>query len=63
MRAIELPTDKKYQMLEYTITMNNQTACELRDIIKEQGIRGNYKLTTADLIALLSKKSTQQIPI
>ena len=46
-------------MPRYISKMNDQTVRGLRDIAKEQSIFVHYKLKTAELIALLSKQSTQ----
>ena len=44
------------------IKMNTKTVHELRDIAKDQGLHGYCKLKKADLIALLSKESTKEMP-
>ena len=41
--------------------MNNQTVYELRNVAKNQGLCGYYKLRKADLTALISEKSTQEM--
>ena len=62
MNVSELSTKKKCQIKEYIIKMNDKTVQLLRDIAKEQGLRGYYKLEKADLIALLSEQSAQEMP-
>lgn len=53
---------KKNQIKKSIITMNNKTIHELRDIAKEQNLPGYYMLRMSDLIALLSKKMTKEMP-
>ena len=63
MDASELFTKKKYHISESRIKMNSKTFHELRDIAKQQDLRGYYKLWKADLIAYLLEKPSQETPI
>ena len=40
--------------------MNTKTLRELRIIAKDKGLHGYYKLTTADLVALLLEQSAEE---
>ena len=42
--------------------MNTKTVRELRSIVKDKGLHGFYKLTKADLLALLLEKSSEEMP-
>ena len=41
--------------------MNTKTVRELRSIVKDKGLHGFYKLTKADLLALLLEKSSEEM--
>ena len=62
MSALEMTTNKKNQMPEPIIKMNTKTVNELRSISEDKGLRGDYKLKKADLIALLLEQSTEEMP-
>ena len=42
--------------------MNTKTVRELRSIVKDKDLHGFYKLTKADLLALLLEKSSEEMP-
>ena len=42
--------------------MNTKTVRELRSIALHKGLRGYYKLKKADLLALLSEQSSEEMP-
>ena len=44
------------------INMNTKTVRELRSIAKDKGLCGYYKLKKADLVALLSEQSAEEMP-
>ena len=62
MSALEMTTNKKNQMPEPIIKMNTKTVNELRSISEDKGLRDDYKLKKADLIALLLEQSTEEMP-
>ena len=41
--------------------MNNQTVHELRNVAKNRDLCGYYRIRKADLTALISEKSTQEM--
>ena len=47
---------------KHIMKMNTKTVRELRSIVKDKGLHGFYKLTKADLLALLLEKSSEEMP-
>ena len=45
---------------KHIIKMNTKTLRELRIIAKDKGLHGYYKLTKADLVALLLEQSAEE---
>ena len=48
---------------KHIIKMNTKTVRELRSIAKDKGFHVYYKLKKDDLVALLSEKSAEEIPM
>ena len=42
--------------------MNSKTVRELRNIAKDKGLPGYYRLKKADLLALLLEQSSEEMP-
>ena len=63
MSALEMTRNfEKKLSRKHIIKMNSKTVRELRNIAKDKGLPGYYRLRKADLLALLLEQSSEEMP-